>query len=65
MRIKNKGKGQLVIHNSGHGHLRELLRTILQSLSPNLNRVSQWSLYKRAGHLQEWLQGELRLYASN
>ena len=59
--LKNKGKFQLGNPKSGRGRLRELFITKFKSLL-------EWGFAKvlvtRAGRLplQEWSQGELRLY---
>ena len=60
--LENKGKGQLVIDKSGRGRSRErsLTRALVQSLSEN-STVFAMLVVTRAGRLQEWSQGELRL----
>ena len=57
--LKNKGKVQLGNPKSGRGRLRELFITKFKS-------QFIWGFAEvvvtRAGRLQQWLKGELRLY---
>ena len=56
--LKNKRKFQLGIPKSGRGRLRELFITKIKSqLKLGFAKV----VVTRAGRLQEWSQGELRL----
>ena len=58
--LQNKAKAQLGNPKSGRGRLRELFITKLKS-------QFKWGFAKvvvtRAGRIQEWSQGELRLYS--
>ena len=56
--VRIKGKDQLVIPKSGRGRLRELMITEFKWHS---KRGFTIVVVPRAGRLQEWSQGELRL----
>ena len=56
--LKNKGKVQLGNPKSGRGRLRELCITKFKS---QFKRGFAKVVVTRAGRLQEWSQGELRL----
>ena len=64
--LQSKGKVQLGNSKSGRGRLQEW--SLKRAFITQLRSQFKWGFTKvavtRAGHLQEWSQGELRLYCT-